>query len=220
MSYGLLEHEGIKLHSDDWVFLRYREKEAIADISERKFYMRTDLAETLPAFGPIFERSKCENVVEKREDCTHRGCDLRDNCPLQRDGQFCFYGFHNARAIVDPNWIAGPDRYVRRTFVKHVILLRRDPVSPTFEDLETEQAVKMLETGRYQVTTPGAKGYGSFRNQPFYNPYLLVQSRDRMETQKDFFRQLFSLAKPYAVNTGTESIDKCMARILRIITGA
>jgi len=218
ISYGLLEDEKVRIHSDDWVFMRYRETEAIADISERKFYMRTNLAETYPDLATLFTRSKCENVTEKREDCNHRQCTERDNCPLQTNAQYCLWGNKNARAIVDPNWIAGPDRYTRRTRVKHVIILRRDPVSPAFEDLETEQAVKLLETGRYQVTTPGATGYGSFRNQPFFNPYLLVDSRERMDLQKNYLRRLFAIARPYAVNTGVENADKCIARILRIIT--
>ncbi|MBU0755660.1 MAG: hypothetical protein KJ645_11010, partial [Planctomycetes bacterium] len=210
---------GVRFHSDDWVFMRYREPEAIADISERKCYLRTNLAETRPDLGPIFARSKCENVTTKREDCTNRTCPERDNCPLQKDGQYCLLGFHNSRAIVDPNWFAGPDKYVRRTRIKHVVIVKRDPVSPVFEDLETEPAVKLLETGRYQITTPGATGYGSFRNQPFYNPYLLVQSRERMELQKNYYRRLFSVAKPYAINTGVESVEKCIARLMRVIAG-
>jgi hypothetical protein len=100
-----------------------------------------------------------------------------------------------------------------------VFILKRDPVSPAFEDLETEPAVKLLETGRYQINTPGATGYGSFRNQPFFNPYLLDESRERIELQKNYFRRLFSVAKPYAVNTGAESVEKSIARILRIVTG-
>jgi aspartate/methionine/tyrosine aminotransferase len=219
LAYGLLENENVRLHSDDWIFTRYREDAAIADISERKFYMRTDLCETYPDLAAVFARSKTENVCEKREDCTNRTCSLRDNCPLQKNEQYCFYGYHNARAIVDPNWLVGPDQYVRRTRIKHVFIVKRDPVSPSFEDLESEQAVKLLETGRYQVTTPGAHGYGSFKNQPFYNPYLLVKARERMELQKTYFRRLFEVARPYAVNTGAESVDRCIARILRVVGG-
>ncbi len=217
VTYGLLEDEQVRIHSDDWVFMRYRENEAIADISERKFYMRTDIAERYPQFEPIFARSKCENVAMKREDGNNRHCELRDNCPLQKDREYCLFGNRNARAIVDPNWIAGPGGYIRRTQIRHVFILRRDPVSPTFEDLEVEQAVKMLQVGRYQVSTPGASSYGSFKNQPFFNPYLLVESLDRVELQKNYFRRLFAVAKPYALNTGSESIERCIARVRRIV---
>jgi hypothetical protein len=216
---GLLERDGVRVHSDDWAFVRYREEQAIADISERKFYMRTELAETYPELSVIFARSNCENVTEKREDCTNRQCPVRDNCPLQKDGQYCLWGFHNARAIVDPNWIGGPDKYMRRTRINHVFILKRDPVSPAFEDLETEPAVKLLETGRYQINTPGVTGYGSFHNQPFFNPYLLAESRERTELQKNYFRRLFAVARPYAINTGAEPVEKSIARILRIVTG-
>ncbi len=218
LAYSLLEDDRVKLHSDDWVFVRYRDEEAIADISERKFFMRTDIAQNLTDLSTIFNRSKCENIAEKREDCNNKHCPDKDNCPLQKNTQHCFFGNRNSRAVVDPNWLVGPGRYVRRTRLKHVFILRRDPVSPAFEDLDADQAVKTLETGRYQVTTPGTLGFGSFKNQPFFNPYLLVESRDRMDLQKDFFKRLFSNADAYSINTGAESMDKCLARVLRVIS--
>ena len=158
LAYGMLEDERVRLHSDDWVFIRYRGDEAIADISERKFYMRTNLVEHLPRFEHVFTRSKCENVAETMEAHDRGRCKLGDDCPLERNGPYCMVGFSNARAMVDPNWVVPPGGYVRRSRIKHVIILKRDPVSPAMETLEADQAVKLLETGRYQVSTPGVQG--------------------------------------------------------------
>jgi len=218
LAYGLVDDHGAKVHSDDWFFIRYRGDDAIADISERKFYMRTNIVDTLPRFESVFMRSKCENIVETAQDHDSRRCKLGDDCPLENNGQYCLTGHSNARAIVDPNWITPPGGYIRRTKIKHVVILKRDPVTPSLEEISSEEAVKILETGRYQVTSPGKQGYGSFRNRPFFNPYLMNDSRDGIELQKKYFRNLFSVAKPYVVNTGAESIEKSIARLKRVLT--
>ncbi len=217
VAYGLLGDESARIHSDDWVFMRYRDRDAIADISERKFYMRTDLAGVYDDFADLFARSRCENVASVKDDCTNEKCLALDDCILQKNADYCFTGFDNARAIVDPNWIAGPGKYMRRTSIKHVIILKRDPVSPPVAAMEPEEAVKYLETGRYQILSSGSRGYGSFKNQPFFNPYLLVQDQERIDLQKECFRKLFAIAKPYVVNTGVDTPEKCLERIKNIL---
>jgi aspartate/methionine/tyrosine aminotransferase len=218
LTYGLLMDERVRIHSDDWVFMRYRDRDAIADISERKFYMRTDIVETYDAFSSLFSRSRCENVAVTKDECNNERCLASDDCVLQKDADHCFTAFDNSRAIVDPNWIGGPGKYARRTKIGNVIILKRDPVSPAITTVDADEAVKYLTTGRYQVLSAGSRGYGSFKNQPFFNPYLLVQDQERTDLQKEYFRRLFTAAQVHMINTGVDAPEKCIDRVKKIMT--
>ncbi|MBI5345310.1 MAG: hypothetical protein HZB83_08285, partial [Deltaproteobacteria bacterium] len=193
-TWGLMQLPDGKIHSDDWLFLQYKKGLAMADISERKFYIRTDMVRSFPDLAPLLERCKCENVADND-----------------------FAAFANSRAILDPEWIGGPDKFVERTVVKSVILLRRDKESPAEVKLASEDAIEILEEGRYQVLAGAGANIGDFSYEPFYNPYLLIK---RVEAQKAFFRQLFSSASCHILNTGVETVKESQARIRRIITEA
>ena len=179
-TWGLIELPNGKIHSDDWIFMQYKQGLAMADISERKFYIRTDMARTFPALVTLLGRCKCENV--------------QDND---------FAAFANSRAILDPEWIGGPDRFVERAVVKSVILLRRDSVSPPELSLSPGDALSILEEGKYQVLPGAGANVGEMGCESFYNPYLLVK---RPDVQRRFFGHLFSSAP--------QSQAPCMKRLL------
>jgi len=208
---ALLRMDQTKLVSDDIVFVRYSGKEALADTPERKFYMRTDFVRHYPDLAPLFDRSKCENVVTKKEECTNSKCMQEDNCRLDRGAPFCYEGSDKSRAMLDPYWIGGPDKHSKRTSVKSVFLLKRDPISPPIEKLDPEVAISFLEEGRSQTST------GGYKNEPFFNPHLLVRNQERIELQKRNFARLFNIATPYFVNTSAESTGELQARIRGII---
>ncbi|MEK6531699.1 MAG: hypothetical protein AABZ23_04305 [Deltaproteobacteria bacterium] len=193
-TWGLLKLPGGKIHSDDWIFLHYKKGLAMADISERKFYIRTDMAKTFPELKPMLERCRCENVV---------------------DGDFGVFG--NSRAILDPEWIGGPDKFVERAVVKSVILLRRDPESPPEQRLNPGEAIGILEEGRYQVMSGADASIGEFKSESFYNPYLLVR-RDGL--QRSFFEKLFESSACHILNTGVEAVGETQERIRRIVKEA
>ncbi len=67
---NLLRHPKSKLLTDDIAFVRLNSKEAIADAPERKLYMQTNFVEKYPDLAPLFDKSKCENVVTSRDQCT------------------------------------------------------------------------------------------------------------------------------------------------------
>ncbi|MFQ5736882.1 MAG: hypothetical protein ACE5GY_08485, partial [Thermodesulfobacteriota bacterium] len=193
-TWGLMQLPHGKIHSDDWIFVKYKKGLAMADISERKFYLRTDMAKSFPELVPMLHRSKCENV---------------------ENGDFC--AFLNSRALLDPEWIGGPDKFVERAVVKSVILLRRDDESPAEVKLGPEEAVAVLEEGRYQVLPGAGESIGSFKCEAFYNPYLLVK---RIDQQKEFFMQLFESASCHIMNTGVETVTQTQKRIRRIVREA
>lgn len=193
-TWGLMQLPEGRIHSDDWIFIHYGADGATAHISERKYYLRTDMVDSFPELGPILDRCRCENV---------------------EDDDFTSFG--NSRAILDPEWIGGAEKFVTEAPVNSVILLRRDKESPAEVELNADEAVDVLEEGRYQVLSGAGGVEGEFSYESFYNPYLLVK---RPELQKAFFRRLFSTATCHILNTGVEGVQETQARIRRIINEA
>ncbi|MDZ7333133.1 MAG: pyridoxal phosphate-dependent aminotransferase [candidate division KSB1 bacterium] len=209
----LLKQPQVKLHSNDFVVVRYIGSEAIADTVERKFAFNTDFVEKFPQMVPLFDLSKCENVVTSKDECTNEKCKREDNCRLDRGAPYCFSASKISIAMLDPYWLGGPERHVKRTKVNWVLLFRKDPISPAIVKLNPEEALKILEEGRAQSS------YGGMQSVPFFNPHLLVRSMDRMELQKRYFQQLLKIAPCYMINSALETPDQIKARIAAIIAG-
>jgi hypothetical protein len=198
-SYGLaLSVPRARIHSDDWFYVAYQggreQPRATAYISERQFYLRTDMAANFPRIAQLFDRCKLENVGE-----------TYDQVP-------------NSRAMLDPRWIGGEDCFVHVTQLRAVVLLRRDSHSPPILRLEAAEAIDILRQGEFTIQ-PGAgppEQWGQTKREPFYNPYLLVRGEERTRLQETFFRRLFTCAEVHIINTGVESIDESRQHILDI----
>jgi len=210
-------HPNARVHSNDYLFVRYIGGDAFADISERKYYVKTKVADANVDWVPLMDRSKCENVITRKEDCTHPHCERYEKCRLDRGSTHCFAASGSSRAMIDPYWIGGPKNYVKRTNVKHVFILRRDPMAEAVTVAEVEEAIRFLEEGR--VETPSGPGplLSVFRNQPFFNPHLLTRSADRIELQKKQFERLFQAARCYLINTTHASKADIEKEILRLV---
>ena len=192
-SYALLNMEGARLHSDDWVYVRFiggEKGRASADISERKFYIRTNIARVFPEIRPLLDRCKLENVIplssEEAEKLRSQGMSEDEIRVLASDH---YVAHEYSRAMLDPLWISGPEKFVDTTRVMKVILLKRDKNDPEIaRRLEIEEAVQ------YLVAQP----------EQFLNPYLIVKTDEKVEVRKRFFRRLFNLAPCYLVNTASD----------------
>jgi len=81
-----------------------------------------------PEIGKLLERSKLENMVVSRDGCTvdHPN----DECPLDRGAAVCIEASKNGRLMLDPYWLGGATRHVRRTVPRVAVLLAKDPVLP------------------------------------------------------------------------------------------
>ena len=209
----LLKLKKVRLHSNDAVFIRYIAGEALADVMERKFVMRTDFVSKYPAIGTLFEKSKCENVVTSKDDCMDENCKNLDACGLDRGEPFCFKASKNSIAMLDPYWLGGPDKHVKRTSVKWVFIFKKDPISPAITEMKAEDAIKFLEEGRSQ------NEYGAIKNIPFFNPHLLNRSLERIEQQKRYFSKLFAATSCYVINTAAEDSASIHKQILEITRG-
>ncbi|MFC1850416.1 pyridoxal phosphate-dependent aminotransferase [candidate division CSSED10-310 bacterium] len=217
--YELLAKEGVRLHSDDVVFIRYREKSAIADISERKYYLRTRIMKEFPDFRSLFERSKCENVVSTSSECVKQGCHLEE-CALDQGEPFCFFAFDKSRSMIDPIWVNGPDGYVKRTDIKWIVILYFDPYGSALKHIEAEHALTILEEGHNRLFQPTVSLEAEHKEQSFYNPYLHHLNPARKEIQKMYYRQLLSLAKCFGINTALGEFEEIQSRIKSILDGA
>jgi hypothetical protein len=189
-SYALLELEGARLHSDDWLYVRFiggLEGRASADISERKFYIRTNIVRVFPEIRPLLEKCKLENVepltLSEAEGLRGKGVSEGSIQELLEDP---FIAHEYSRAMLDPLWISGSEKFVDTTRVKKVILLKRDvDDAEIVRKLGAEEAVEYLTAQAEQ----------------FLNPYLIVKTAEKVQTRQDFFRRLFKLVPCYIVNT-------------------
>ncbi len=211
IAYGLLRTPGAKMHSNDFFVVRYSADRAVADISERKFYVRTRVARTYGDLAGLFDKSKLENVVTRKDDCLNTSCESLGDCDLDAGGTRCYWASKYSRALLDPYWLRGVDGYTKRTVLGAVTILRRDRTSPVVEKLGAGDAIRYLEEGRY--ASSNAAGLGS---EPYYNPYILVQTRERLDLHRRYFEHLLGLVPCYLVNTAAEKTSGIIERLARI----
>jgi aspartate/methionine/tyrosine aminotransferase len=214
MFFRLLEDDDFRFLTNDWVFVRYRGSDAVADAPERKFYFKTDIARTFPRYSRIFDRSKCENVVTSRADWTNMK-ELGDECPLDLGEPYCYWGSDESRALIDPAWIGGPEKYVKRSRIQTVVFLHFDPTAPGVEKLSEEDALDYITEGKYRVASEA--GMTPYKTQPFFNPYILAASPDQEDLQRRNFHQLFRVAQAYKVNTAEIPAEALKGRIRDLI---
>jgi hypothetical protein len=206
----LLEDDKARFLTNDWIFARYRGNEAIADAPERKFYFKTSAVKSFPRYARIFDRSKCENVVMHRSDWTNMK-ELTDETPLDLGEPYCYWGSDESRALVDPSWIGGPNKYVKRSKIKAVVFLCFEPNAPAVTALSEADALDYVSRGQYRE--PSGGGATPFKSQPFFNPYMLVSSVDQEDLQRRNFHQLFRVAKAFKVNTAGIAPEALKPRI-------
>ncbi len=210
--FTLLQDRRFRLHSNDLIFVRFTGGRALADSVERKLYLPTNTVEAYPDFAPLFDNSKCENVIARKEDCQDSECIRLDDCRLDRGSPFCYKASKQAMVLLDPYWIDGPSKHTKRTSLRWIFILRYDTVSPPFVEMDIEDALRILETGESlgsrRTLTPS-------KGEPFYNPHLLVTNDERMELQKSFFRRVLESTSCYLFNSGVASPED----IKKIVTG-
>jgi hypothetical protein len=216
----LFQQPGGKIVGDDWVYIRHPEKvdeETVFTVRqpERTLYVRTENVEKEPWLEPLFDRCKCENVVTRKEECTHPACRKR-MCDLDRGKKRCYGAFANARAMLPREWMRGPEKVLNEARLHLIVLLRRDDHSPSEVWLDPDEAIEILREGEYRIN-PGAgpkEKWGTMGKEPWYNPYLLQRNDQR---QEEFFRREFEVTKCLVLNTGpkSETAERTLGRILR-----
>jgi hypothetical protein len=203
--FGLLRDPKFRFHSSDTVFVRYSGKAALADNVERKVYMPTNVVELFPRLAALFDGSKCENIVTRKEDCTNAECLRGEDCRLDRGSPFCYKAAKEGQAMLDPNWIGGPAGCARRATVRWVFILRNDAISPGAVELGPDEALRILESGE----SPGfLKSANAGELHPYFNPHLLLTTEERLSLQKTFYQRLLGSAAFYLFNSGVAGVEK------------
>jgi len=203
--FELLADPRFKLQANDVVFVRLAGGRAVADCVERKLYMPTTAVELDPRLAPLFDRSKCENVVVHKDDCSNMDCQRADDCRLDRGSPYCYKAAKEAHALLDPNWLGGPAAWVKRTNLKWLVLLRNDATSPATVKMGKDEALRTLEAGEAagaRKTLTGSKA------QPYYNPHLLGASPEKLEAERAFFSRLLDSVECILFNSGAAGADK------------
>lgn len=203
--FELLADPAFRFHSNDIVFVRYSGKAVSADCVERKVYIPTNTVESFGRLAPLFDRSKCENVVIHKDDCKDADCLRQDDCRLDRGSPFCYKASKEAHAMLDPHWIGGTAAYVKRTGLRWLFILRYDSFSPAVLELEKDEALRIFESGEALGLK---KGLSPAKSQPYFNPHLLQTAPERLEIQKSFFKKLLQSTTCYLFNSGVAGADQ------------
>lgn len=201
------ENDSVALHSYDYLFVRYGGGYAAADNPERKIYMPTNTVEAYDELARLFDTCKCENVITKVEDCRSEKHRINDNCPLNSGAPYSYSCAKKSHAMFDPYWLGGMARHVKRIDIRHVFILRNDPVTTAIRKLDVEDALHILEAG-YPAGTGGGV------QEAWYNPHVLLKSQDRFELQKAFFGKLFRSASVYQLNAGVATVTEMAQHVL------
>ncbi len=201
-----LREDGVRLVSSDAVLVRLGAAEPVADLVERKLYLKAKWVGKLPELGKLLERSKLENMVVSRDGCTvdHPG----DECPLDRGAAVCVEASRNGRVMLDPYWLGGAARHARRTAPGLAVLLVRDPVLPMVQPIDAREAARILASGQL----PGAAG----KAVPFANPHLVGLDAVRSDLLRAQHERLFAATKVVMLNTAIGSADGAAKRLLEL----
>ncbi|MEN6559309.1 MAG: aminotransferase class I/II-fold pyridoxal phosphate-dependent enzyme [Acidobacteriota bacterium] len=202
--FELLADRRFKLQANDLVFVEIAAGRARADCVERKLAVPTTAVELDGRLAGLFDRSKCENIVVRREDCQDLDCQRADDCRLDRGSPYCYKAAKEAQALLDPAWL-GPAAAVRRTDLRWLVLLRNDATSPAVVELAKDEALRALEAGE---AAGARKSLAGGKAQPFYNPHLLGASPEKLEAQKAFFGRLLESVRCILFNSGAAGADK------------
>ena len=207
----LCRQPGVRLVSTDAVLLRHTGGEVLADLLERKLYLKTKWVRHESKLASLFDRSKLENAVTSEH--ANSRCDGGERCPVTRGLGACYVASNESRAMLDPYWLGGPKRHTKRTSVHTVLLFRSEPVGDALSPMSPEEAMSSLE--RAQLPGPG----GGSTSAPWFNDYLPSSSAARMDAQRERFRQLFSLSRPLSANTAYMAADQLTDRIIKAVIG-
>ena len=203
--FELLADPRFKLQANDVVFVRIAGGRAVADCVERKLYMPTAAVELDRRLAPLFDRSKCENVIVHKDDCQDMDCQRADDCRLDKGSLYCYKAAKEAHAMLDPRWLGGPAASVRRTNLRWLVLLRNDATSPAVVEIGKDEALRTLEAGE---AAGAKKALTAGKTQPYYNPHLLGAGPEKLEVQRAFFGRLLDSARCVLFNSGVAGADK------------
>jgi aspartate/methionine/tyrosine aminotransferase len=199
-----LAEDGVRMVSTDMVVVRLSAAEPVADLAERKLYLKAKWAAKLREIDALLDRSKLENLVTSRDGCHVNHPD--DVCPLDRGASACIEASGNGRIMLDPYWLGGARSHVRRTSPQVCVLLAKDPVLPMAQTLDAREAARLIAAGQL----PGATGKAI----PFADPHLAGLDSARSDVLRAQHERLFAATKVVVLNTAIGTAQAQAKRLL------
>lgn len=203
--YGLLNDDSMAWHSSDLMFINHQGTSVLAENPERKIYIPTNTASVMPVLNELFDRSKCENIVMKPDECEVKICAMDHECRMDIGYPYCYEASAESSAMLDPYWIGGMHRHIKSMKLSAVFVMRIDPDAPLIEKLDKGRALELLEKG---IVSRDQSITGTQKHVPFYNSHLIVDSEEKIIVQKKFFSELFGKVDCFAVNLNAGSISE------------
>jgi len=204
---ALLRGDGVKLVSADNVLVRFTGGGAVADLIERKLYMKSKWVAKLPELEKMLDRAKLENMVTQRDACHVDHPD--DTCPLDRGASVCLDASKRGRLVLDPYWLGAARRHARRTQPRLAVLLAADPVLPLLSELQPREAARTLATGQL----PGGTG----KSVPFLNPHLAGLDAARTDLLRSLHERLFAGMRVVVLNTAVGGVAATAKRLRELL---
>jgi aspartate/methionine/tyrosine aminotransferase len=202
-----MREEGVRLVSNDTILVRLGSSEPVADLVERKLYLKAKWVGKFPEIGKLLDRSKLENMVVTRAAC---GVDHpNDDCPLDHGAAACIEASKNGRIMLDPYWLGGSVRHVRRTAPALAVLLAKDPVLPLVQEMRPAEAARVVASGQL----PGIGGTAF----AFANPHLVGLDGSRSDLLRAQHERLFASTKVVVLNMAVGSADAAARRMLELL---
>ena len=202
-----MREEGVRLVSNDSVLVRLGASEPVADLIERKLYLKAKWIGKFREIEKLLERSKLENMVVSRDACTVNH--PNDECPLDRGAAVCIEASKNGRVMLDPYWLGGAARHARRTAPRLAVLLAKDPVLPMVQQLDVRETARVLASGQL----PGSAGKAF----PFMNPHFAGLDAARVDLMRAQHERLLAATKVVVLNTAIGSAAGAVKRLLDLV---
>jgi aspartate/methionine/tyrosine aminotransferase len=201
-----LARDGVSLVASDALLVRFA-TEPVADLAERKLYLKAKWARRLPEIASLLDRAKVENLVTDRSACEVEHPD--GLCPLDRGAPACLEASRDGRVMLDPYWLGGGRRHVRRTIPRVSVLLASDPAMPLVKEVDAREGARLLGGG----ALPGLTG----KAWPFANPHLTAPDMARTDRLREGHERLFAATRVLLLNTAIGSADALADRLLELV---
>ncbi len=202
-----LGQDGVRLVASEDVFVRPSPDGPVAELPERKLYLKAKWMKYLPELEKLLERTKLENLATGRDQCHEDHPD--GECPLDRGAAVCVAASGKGRLLLDPAWLGAGHGHVRRTSLATCVLLVKDAVLPAVQELPPRDAARRLAEGNL----PGGRGPAA----PFLNPHVAGTDTARAEAMQAQYERLFAVSRCVVVNAAVGSPETVAKRLLDLL---
>ncbi len=187
------------------MLVRISGADAVADLVERKLYLKAKWARKLPEIEKLLDRAKLENIVTDRDGLPRRSPRRRVPARPRRRG-VPRRRPRSGRIVLDPYWLGGGGGTRAAPCRGCASCWPAIRCCRSVKELEPREAARLLASGQL----PGAAG----KALPFLNPHLAGLDAARTDQLRAQHERLFTATKVVILNTAVGSTESLAARIV------